>query len=390
MAPTLAALGIDRRVFRRLAARYSAKWLVDLCLTDSEGRLAVKHPARRSANAFASSVARRSAIHEGLRWGEPTICQAGNNVVLWAVPLLFNARLVGGIVARTNETWLLPEDGTGFPIDLRAACEDLRRMTEEANLTNAALLAERRVAYLREQKRAEAIHEMKSGVGAQSMIETYLREEPMLLSAIRRGDRRGARGIMNRVLLVLYSMAGDRLDLVKSFVMELVVTMCRTAVECGGAADELLGANYARLTELSRTDGEEDLTRWLVHMLESIMDSLERHRDEPSAVLAAALRMIEERYAEDISRDDVARAIHLSPSYFSRFIRKRTGRSFTDLLNQARVDRACELLRRTDRGIVQIALDVGFSDQSYFTKVFRRHLRQTPRQYRVSRRRIRS
>jgi transcriptional regulator GlxA family with amidase domain len=48
-----------------------------------------------------------------------------------------------------------------------------------------------------------------------------------------------------------------------------------------------------------------------------------------------------------------------------------------------RVDRAAELLRHTDKGLLQIALEVGFNDQSYFTKVFRRYLRMTPREYRL-------
>jgi AraC-like DNA-binding protein len=49
------------------------------------------------------------------------------------------------------------------------------------------------------------------------------------------------------------------------------------------------------------------------------------------------------------------------------------------------VNRAAELLRKTDKSVLQIALEVGFSDQSYFTKVFRRHHRMTPRQYRLAR-----
>ncbi len=377
-------VALDAPTFERLADEYCGRWSVDLCCVDERGRLCRSRPRRTSASHFASAPARRAAVSEALRWGEATVCQVQDGLLLWAVPLLVNARLVGGLVARTTEGWLLVDEGR-LPIDVRAACEDLRRLAQEANLTNAALLAERRVEYQREQRRAEAIHDLKSG-GAPSMIETYLREEPALLSAIRQRDRRAARGILNRVLVILYSLAADRLDHVKSFAMELVVTMCRTAVECGGAPDELLGVNYARLTELAHLEGEEELARWLVGMLEGIMDVLERRRDEPSSVLHAALRYIDEHHAEDISRDDVARAVHLSPSHFSRFINRRMQRSFTDLLNQVRVDHACDLLRRTDQGILQIAMDVGFCDQSYFTKIFKRYLRQTPREYRLARR----
>jgi transcriptional regulator GlxA family with amidase domain len=47
-----------------------------------------------------------------------------------------------------------------------------------------------------------------------------------------------------------------------------------------------------------------------------------------------------------------------------------------------RVDRAAELLSRTDKSLSLIALSTGFADQSYFTKVFKRYRRVAPLQYR--------
>jgi len=72
----------------------------------------------------------------------------------------------------------------------------------------------------------------------------------------------------------------------------------------------------------------------------------------------------------------------MSSSHFSHVFSKHSGRSFTDMLNQIRVDRAAELLRRTDRTLASIAIDVGFRDQSYFTKVFGRYMQITPLQCR--------
>ena len=59
------------------------------------------------------------------------------------------------------------------------------------------------------------------------------------------------------------------------------------------------------------------------------------------------------------------------------------GENFTEALNRMRVDRAAEILARTDRSLCLVAMDCGFGDQSYFTKVFRRYLRVTPREYRL-------
>jgi AraC-like DNA-binding protein/transposase-like protein len=323
---------------------------------------------------------RSRAIYEAFRWGESTLCPAGD-LLLWAVPLMLNARLTGGLVAAIEEHCVWTEDGGEAALDLTRAGQSLRRIAEQENLTNAALLRQRRLEYQREQKRAEAIHDLKA-TEPRGILESYLREEPVLISAIRRGDRPAARGVINRVLVVLYACANGRLDLLKSFVMELVVIMCRAAVQSGGGAQELLGSNYARLAELAEIDGEESLSHWLVQMLEQIMDSLENQRPSTAVLPPVLMEYLQEHHGADVSRDDAAAALHMSPSHFSRMVKEETGRSFTDLLNQVRVDHACTLLRTTDRTLVDVAFEVGFSDQSYFTKVFRRYMGHTPRHYR--------
>jgi transcriptional regulator GlxA family with amidase domain len=77
----------------------------------------------------------------------------------------------------------------------------------------------------------------------------------------------------------------------------------------------------------------------------------------------------------------------MSPSHFSRYFRKHLGQSFTDVLNQMRIDRAADMLANSDRDLKMIALDTGFPDQSYFTKVFRRHRGLTPAEFRRQARR---
>ena len=113
------------------------------------------------------------------------------------------------------------------------------------------------------------------------------------------------------------------------------------------------------------------------------MDAIRDHKRFPNAVLLGrAAAYMEEHLGEPLDRDSVARAAGLSGSHFSRLIRERTGRTFTDLMAQYRVDRAKTLLRRTGKSIVQIAMECGFEDQSYFSRVFKRYTGTTPRSYR--------
>ena len=89
---------------------------------------------------------------------------------------------------------------------------------------------------------------------------------------------------------------------------------------------------------------------------------------------------------EEISRDDVANVACLSPSHFSRVVKQSFGHSFTDLLARMRIDKAREMLVRSDKSLIHICLDCGFSDQSYFTKVFQKYVGKTPGEYRRQRR----
>jgi AraC-like DNA-binding protein len=213
--------------------------------------------------------------------------------------------------------------------------------------------------------------------------ELYLLQEPMLLDAIRRGDRGEARRIINHVLVHIYSAGEERSDLLKGLLLELVVMISRAAVEAGAAQSEVLGMNFRLLTELAELNDDEDLAAWLRKTLEHVISTIERQEDfTPPLLIGKALDFMRTNLHRDISRDETARHAGISPSHFSRLLKERTGRSFTELLRQCRVDLACDLLRSTDQSLAQIADNCGFCDQSYFTRVFQDVKGVTPKLFR--------
>ncbi|MHB9037647.1 MAG: helix-turn-helix domain-containing protein [Armatimonadota bacterium] len=370
--------------FEQLAREYNRAWGLCCVLTDAQGVcIDGRVPCSAIATDHQCSAFRRKAIEEALRWGEPSMLLCPGGFVIWAVPVMENAVVIGGIIVEKVAVSASPTEGGSLsPANTRRAASDLLTVAEEANLTNAALLELRRVAAERECARAEAIHELK-GQNYQSIRDIYLVEEPALIAAIKRGDRPAAREIINRILVGIYFFGRERPTLLKSFILELVVNMSRSAVEAGGDPTELLGTNYSSVADLSRIDSEEELCAWLVSMLERMMDAIKSNKQYPSTVLlGAALKYMQDHLHEEISRDDVADVACLSPSHFSRVVKQSFGHSFTDLLARMRVDKARELLTRTEKSLIQICLDCGFSDQSYFTKVFQKYVGRTPGEYR--------
>ena len=213
--------------------------------------------------------------------------------------------------------------------------------------------------------------------------ELYLLQEPMLLAAIRRGDRGESRRIINHVLVHIYSAGEERSDLLKGLLLELVVMISRAAVEAGAVQSEVLGMNFRFLTELAEIDDDEQLAAWLRKILEHVMSTIEQQEDfTPPLLIGKALDFMRRNLHRDISRDEVARHAGISPSHFSRLLKERTGRSFTELLRQCRVDLACELLGGTRQTLAEISDTCGFCDQSYFTRVFQDVKGMTPGQFR--------
>lgn len=371
---------LDCAGFDRLARLHRRKTGRAIAAIDREGRWLRGDP-QPCARGEAARAFRVEVVAEALRWGEPCVMCDGRDRAHWAVPVVQNQRPCGGLLVAAGVLRRPSRPGTLDQRVLRA-CRCLLDLAVAHNLTNLSQLNEHRQLARRERERAEALHEVKAHLH-DDIRSAYQREEPALLGAIRRGERAEARQIINRVLVTIYSVGGGQTGLLKSLALELVVMMARAAVQAGGDPEKILGLNYQSLTALAGVGDEESLAQWLCGMLEQMIDAIETHRRHPNPVLLAnALQFIEGHFSQEIRREDAARAAGLSPSHFSHLMRQRTGWSFTELLTRLRIDRASHLLAYTDIGIAQIALECGFGDQSYFTRIFRRRTRQTPGEFR--------
>ncbi len=368
--------------FTTLETSYGQKWEVDLILFKREGE-----PARGGLAPHYDGVEIgrliRMHIEEALRWGEPSFALMPDGAMLWLVPVMINAEVPGCVAACMSAARFASGGDSGLFIAVRDAAEELRLLLEHANLTNGPFLELQRDKYHFERRRAEAIHDFKAFSSDFRLL--YIREEPTLLNAIRTGDREQSRGILNQILLVLFNQAGENLNLVKSYVLEIITMMSRAAVEAGCDAYQVFGNKFEEFTELSSIEHDHEFSRWLHEIMERLLDAIETSRNKSSIPqLQQALEYMRNNLAEDISREQAAQAAHMSASHFSRRFKKMFNENFSDALNRIRIERAVELLSRTDESLSAIAVDCGFKDQSYFTKIFRKFHNKTPYEYRAN------
>lgn len=109
----------------------------------------------------------------------------------------------------------------------------------------------------------------------------------------------------------------------------------------------------------------------------SITQSRSQRRLEKIRVFCAC------NFRRHISLDEVALHVGMNKSALCTFMRHNAGMTFSEYLNNMRLERAEDRLRHTDQIIAAIAYDVGFSNDSYFNRIFRRRYGCTPRSIRT-------
>ena len=87
-------------------------------------------------------------------------------------------------------------------------------------------------------------------------------------------------------------------------------------------------------------------------------------------------------YREQIALDKVSKEVNMTVPAFCRYLKKWTGKTFTQFVNEFRVAHACQLLADEHRSIAEVSFESGFNNLSHFNKQFRKISGTTPREFR--------
>lgn len=103
--------------------------------------------------------------------------------------------------------------------------------------------------------------------------------------------------------------------------------------------------------------------------------------DPENAFMWQVLRYVEENYVS-ASFAELTELLHYDPSWLSRQIKQKTGKTFTQLVQEMRLAQAAFLLRNTTRKVSDIALAVGYENIGYFHRIFTELYQKSPKRYR--------
>jgi AraC family transcriptional regulator of arabinose operon len=127
----------------------------------------------------------------------------------------------------------------------------------------------------------------------------------------------------------------------------------------------------------------ETLCQLLSRALDEFMEGIYlQGYNRSNAKVAKVLDYIATHYRARITLAGLAKHVGLSPFRVSHLVKEATGRSVLQIVQVMRIQQAQKLLDTTAKSCTEVAYEVGYNDQSYFTKHFKRHAGITPARYR--------
>jgi two-component system response regulator YesN len=177
-----------------------------------------------------------------------------------------------------------------------------------------------------------------------------------------------------------------RSHLIKNYiVVDVVIATAKLVAEWGGDIDRIIPEINSIETTLANIKTIDDLREQVGKILISVLIFRDTQaQPQHVRLILQAKKHIDQRYMEaDLSLNDIAAQVNLSPSHFSTVFAQETCQTFKDYLTEVRIQKARELLRTTALKSSDISCQVGYNDPHYFSFVFKKNTGFSPSEFRT-------
>lgn len=163
-------------------------------------------------------------------------------------------------------------------------------------------------------------------------------------------------------------------------------TLIRKAAEKSGLSPIIIDEITERHAQISITcRNTAELIGHTKEMILELTQAVHDHLHEAgnyTPIISKMVELVNMNFSEPISLSTIAEENHVSESYLSKRFKKETGETFGAYLSKRRCEKAAQMLKETSLQIQEISSYIGYPDNNYFIKVFRKQYGCTPTKYR--------
>ena len=231
----------------------------------------------------------------------------------------------------------------------------------------------------------------KTELSEKNYSEIYRRydQEKQFLSMIRNGDTQNILSAFEKMSNpeVLSVFSKESLNYYASgYGLAILKALSRKAAEESGLSVITIDEITQKYTQLSSATNNADLqTRYQIDMIVELTKAVHNHKlslDKYSPTIQRVLEYINLHLGDHISNEELSANANMSISHLAKVFKKETGVTMTEYIALLRCKKAANLLKKTNLPIQEISSYVGYSDNNYFVKVFRKNYGMTPTEFR--------
>ena len=179
-------------------------------------------------------------------------------------------------------------------------------------------------------------------------------------------------------------IANDALRQLKNTFVVTATLASRSAIKGGMNAEDALSLSDEYIRKCEFLSNGEQIINLQYHMVLEYTRRVERIRlgKQPSKLLMQVTNYVQHNLSKPLDVEELAKSMFISRTHLAAKFKQETGMTLTDFILKEKVEEAKRLLRYSDKSLSLISDYLGFSSQSHFTKVFKKHTENTPREYR--------
>ena len=206
--------------------------------------------------------------------------------------------------------------------------------------------------------------------------------ESKLLAAVSAGNAAAAESLSKSYAELLFRLFKNQSDKIKGSLFESLVKERSAAARAN--PNYKSGDSAGEFTFFSSTNKEEDLAKYFSQRSAECAASAAMGKDNGENPIVQRAKQYIDSHLKDLpSMEGLAEILGVSPFYFSKLFKERTGETYVNYVTSRRLETAKKLLADGALIIKEISASVGYGDQNYFSKLFRQRYGETPREFRT-------
>ena len=248
--------------------------------------------------------------------------------------------------------------------------------------SDGEILEKRRKITLQQELISEALREQNNAETSRTEQSRRYRE---LADKIIAWDEEGADEILRPILGNIIFESGNDSEMVKIKTSEMIGVLISNLYRKGVAESAVFDSVSKYQADMATSSDLGSISYGMHQLVKEFIDIIKRSLgDDLSPIVLDSVKYIRRNYCDQVSLQEVSDNIGVSHAHLSRLFKEEMGQGFSDYVNSFRLGKAKELLTESSMSLSEIAQSVGYSNQQYFTRVFKNQTGMTPGQFRNS------